>query len=91
MLTIGEALKDRHNHFNLCRIIGALYIVFAHSVLISGLGPFHLKTDPYYLKVLTFIGHDVLRLFFVFSGMLVAMSLDTRSRLRTPAESSRKG
>lgn len=81
MRTVGDALQDRHNHFNLCRLLGALYIAFAHSVLISGLEPYYLEHNPRYLHLLAFIGHNALRLFFVFSGVLVAMSLDTRRSL----------
>lgn len=79
--TVGQALERRRNNFNLCRMAGALFIVFGHAMLIAGVDRYYNTRDPFLVSVLVFVGNAVLRLFFVFSGFMVAMSLDRRNSL----------
>jgi peptidoglycan/LPS O-acetylase OafA/YrhL len=79
--TLHQAMEPRQNNFHLCRMIGALLIIFAHSVEISGMEPYYLEHDPEFRAALVLMGRNALRLFFVFSGIMVAMSLDRRASL----------
>lgn len=79
--TLHQAMEPRQNNFHLCRMIGALFIIFAHSVEISGMEQYYLKHDPDFRAALVLMGKNALRLFFVFSGIMVAMSLDRRASL----------
>ncbi|WP_342241857.1 acyltransferase family protein [Inquilinus sp. OTU3971] len=81
MQTLQQAMEQRQNNFYLCRMIGALFIVFAHSILISGTERHYSEHDPEFRWALVLMGKNALRLFFVFSGLMVAMSLDRRSSL----------
>ncbi|WP_225767896.1 acyltransferase [Inquilinus sp. Marseille-Q2685] len=81
MLTLQQAMERRQNNFHLCRMIGALFIIFAHSILIGGMEQYYTERDPQFRWALILMGKNALRLFFVFSGIMVAMSLDRRSSL----------
>ena len=81
MRTLHQAMEPRQNNFHLCRMIGALLILFAHSIEISGMEPFYRERDPDFHAALVLMGKNALRLFFVFSGIMVAMSLDKRASL----------
>ncbi|MGK9165569.1 acyltransferase [Inquilinus limosus] len=81
MLSLQQAMEARRNNFHLCRMIGALFIVFAHSIEICGMEPYYLAHDPDFRAALVLMGKNALRLFFVFSGIMVAMSLDKRASL----------
>lgn len=79
--TLQQAMEARRNNFHLCRMIGALFIVFAHSIEISGMESYYLEHDPEFRNALVLMGKNALRLFFLFSGIMVAMSLDKRASL----------
>ena len=79
--TLQQAMEQRQNNFHLCRMIGALFIVFVHSIEISGMEPYYLQHDPGFVAALLLMGKNALRLFFVFSGIMVATSLDKRASL----------
>lgn len=79
--TLHKAMESRRNNFHLCRMIGALFIIFAHSIEISGMEPYYHQHDPDFVSALILMGKNALRLFFTFSGIMVAMSLDKRSSL----------
>lgn len=81
LLTLYQAMEQRQNNFHLCRMIGALFIIFAHSIEINGMERYYLEHDPAFRSALILIGKNALRLFFVFSGIMVAMSLDRRASL----------
>lgn len=81
MRTLQQAMEPRRNNFHLCRMIGALLIVFLHSIEISGMKPYYLEHDPAFVATLILLGKNALRLFFLFSGIMVAMSLDRRASL----------
>lgn len=79
--TLHQAMESRQNNFHLCRMIGALFIIFVHSIEISGLKPYYQQYDPAFVAALILMGKNALRLFFLFSGIMVAMSLDKRASL----------
>jgi len=79
--TLHQAMESRRNNFHLCRMIGALFIIFAHSIEISGMEPYYQQHDPDFVSALILMGKNALRLFFTFSGIMVAMSLDKRASL----------
>ncbi len=35
-MTVGQALERKGNNFNLLRMLGALFIVLGHSILLTG-------------------------------------------------------
>src|SRR5262245_43403705 len=35
-VTVGEGLQGKANNFNLLRMVGALFIVFGHSIVMTG-------------------------------------------------------
>src|SRR4051794_7896789 len=78
MRTLQQAMEPRRNNFHLCRMIGAVLIIFLHSIEISGMKPYYLQHDPGFVATLILLGKNALRLFFLFSGIMVAMSLDKR-------------
>jgi len=79
--TLQKAMEPRQNNFHLCRMIGALFIIFVHSIEISGLKPYYQQYDPAFVATLILMGKNALRLFFLFSGIMVAMSLEKRASL----------
>jgi len=79
--TLHQAMEARRNNFHLCRMIGALFIIFVHSIEISGKEFYYRQYDPEVVAALILMGKNALRLFFVFSGIMVAMSLDRRASL----------
>jgi peptidoglycan/LPS O-acetylase OafA/YrhL len=77
-MTVGEALQTKSNNFNLLRMVGALFIVFGHTILLTGEADNLRSLYPVVAEGIEFAGYNFLRLFFVFSGLMVAMSLDRR-------------
>jgi peptidoglycan/LPS O-acetylase OafA/YrhL len=77
-MTVGQGLNVKGNNFNLLRMVGALFIVFAHTIVLTGQEESLRAQYPLAIESIEFVGYNCLRLFFVFSGLMVAMSLDRR-------------
>jgi peptidoglycan/LPS O-acetylase OafA/YrhL len=80
-MTVGEGLQDKGNNFNLLRMFGALFILFGHSILLTGRYEALRSDHPNLLECIELMAYNFLNLFFVFSGLMVAMSLDRRQSL----------
>jgi peptidoglycan/LPS O-acetylase OafA/YrhL len=80
-MTVGEGLQSKGNNFNLLRMVGALFIVFGHSILLSGRYAPLRERHPALIEGVEFMAYNFLHIFFVFSGLMVAMSLDRRQSL----------
>jgi peptidoglycan/LPS O-acetylase OafA/YrhL len=80
-MTVGEGLQSKENNFNLLRMVGALFIVLGHSILLSGSYEPLREAHPALIEGVEFMAYNFLHIFFVFSGLMVAMSLDRRQSL----------
>jgi peptidoglycan/LPS O-acetylase OafA/YrhL len=80
-VTVGEGLQSKANNFNLLRMVGALFIVFGHSILLTGRYEALHRDSPFLLAGIELFAYTFLHIFFVFSGLMVAMSLDRRQSL----------
>ena len=77
--TLDAFWEGRNNNFNLLRMIGALFIMFAHAVFITIGDDISFNTFP----VAYTFGITTLNLFFVLSGLLVTASWMHRQCLIT--------
>jgi peptidoglycan/LPS O-acetylase OafA/YrhL len=82
-MTVGQGLERKGNNFNLLRMLGALFIVLGHSILLTGRHDALRRDHPALVESIEFVGYNFLHIFFVFSGLMVAMSLDRRRSLAT--------
>ena len=80
-MTVGEGLQRKGNNFNLLRMVGALVILFGHCILLTGRYESLRSDHPVLLDGIELAAYTFLNLFFVFSGLMVAMSLDRRQSL----------
>jgi len=80
-MTVAQGLERKGNNFNLLRMVGALFIVFGHSILLSGSYAPLRERHPALIEGVEFMAYNFLHIFFVFSGLMVAMSLDRRQSL----------
>ena len=80
-MTVGQALERKGNNFNLLRMLGALFIVLGHSILLTGRHEALRRDHPVLHEGIELLGYNSLYVFFVLSGLMVAMSLDRRQSL----------
>jgi peptidoglycan/LPS O-acetylase OafA/YrhL len=80
-MTIAEGLQRKDNNFNLLRMVGALFILFGHCILLTGRYEPLRRDYPVLLDGIELGAYNFLNIFFVFSGLMVAMSLDRRKSL----------
>jgi peptidoglycan/LPS O-acetylase OafA/YrhL len=80
-MTVGQALERKGNNFNLLRMVGALFIVLGHSILLTGRHEALRRDHPVLHEGIALLGYNSLYVFFVLSGLMVAMSLDRRQSL----------
>ena len=80
-MTVGQALERKGNNFNLLRMLGALFIMLGHSILLTGRHEALRRDHPVLHEGIELLGYNSLYVFFVLSGLMVAMSLDRRQSL----------
>ena len=75
--TLAECLNERHNSFNLVRLVAALSVIVTHSYPLLGQG------DAQPLKAITpyTLGQHAVNVFFVLSGLMLARSLHRNPNL----------
>jgi hypothetical protein len=72
-MTVGKALERKGNNFNLLRMFGALCIVLGHSILLTGRDKALSKDHPVLHEGIELLAYNSLYVFFVLSGLMVAM------------------